>query len=158
MHAKGKVVLDSSSFLTRRELSSWLCEHRHGAAMHRPRLDRRPPACRPTLTPGTVLAQAMEGSDDVFVHKFTISLGGKTLFHDCKLSLAHGRRYGLVGARSLHETPYTARSDGPCSRRSLPTRRGHAAKIAPATLCPTYLSPPRQSRCAASADRPQRLR
>ena len=39
----------------------------------------------------------LEGSDDVYVHKFTISLGGKTLFHDCKLSLAHGRRYGLVG-------------------------------------------------------------
>lgn len=40
----------------------------------------------------------MEGSDDVYVHKFSISLGGKTLFHDCKLSLARGRRYGLVGA------------------------------------------------------------
>ena len=40
-----------------------------------------------------------EGSDDVYVHKFTISLGGKTLFSDCRLSLAYGRRYGLVGAR-----------------------------------------------------------
>ena len=40
----------------------------------------------------------LEGSDDVYVHKFTISLGGKTLFADCKLSLAYGRRYGLVGA------------------------------------------------------------
>ena len=39
----------------------------------------------------------MEGSDDVYVHKFTISLGGKTLFNDCRLSLAYGRRYGLVG-------------------------------------------------------------
>ena len=39
----------------------------------------------------------MEGSDDVHVHKFTISLGGKTLFHDAKLSLAYGRRYGLIG-------------------------------------------------------------
>ena len=40
---------------------------------------------------------ALEGSDDVYVHRFTIQLGGKTLFSDCKLSLAHGRRYGLVG-------------------------------------------------------------
>ena len=29
---------------------------------------------------------AMEGSDDVYVHRFTIKLGGKTLFNDCKLS------------------------------------------------------------------------
>ena len=41
---------------------------------------------------------AMEGSDDIFVHKFSISMGGKTLFKDAKLSLAHGRRYGLIGA------------------------------------------------------------
>ena len=40
---------------------------------------------------------AMEGSDDVYVHRFSISMGGKTLFSDCKLSLAHGRRYGLIG-------------------------------------------------------------
>lgn len=40
----------------------------------------------------------MEGSDDIFVHKFSISMGGKTLFKDAKLSLAHGRRYGLIGA------------------------------------------------------------
>ena len=39
----------------------------------------------------------MEGSDDVHVHKFSISMGGKTLFKDCPLSLAHGRRYGLIG-------------------------------------------------------------
>ena len=42
--------------------------------------------------------EAMEGSDDIFVHKFSISMGGKTLFKDAKLSLAHGRRYGLIGA------------------------------------------------------------
>ena len=40
----------------------------------------------------------MEGSDDVHVHKFTISLGGKSLFLNAKLSLSYGRRYGLVGA------------------------------------------------------------
>ena len=40
----------------------------------------------------------MEGSDDIFVHKFSISMGGKTLFKDSKLVLAHGRRYGLIGA------------------------------------------------------------
>jgi len=45
-----------------------------------------------------VYGQGIEGSDDVYVHKFTISLGGKTLFNDSKLSLAYGRRYGLVGA------------------------------------------------------------
>ena len=39
----------------------------------------------------------MEGSDDVHVHKFSISRGGKPLFKDCPLSLAHGRRYGLIG-------------------------------------------------------------
>jgi len=39
----------------------------------------------------------MEGSDDVYVHKFSMGMGGKTLFSDCKLSLAHGRRYGLIG-------------------------------------------------------------
>jgi len=39
----------------------------------------------------------MEGSDDVHVHKFTISLGGKTLFHDAKMVLAYGHRYGLIG-------------------------------------------------------------
>jgi len=39
----------------------------------------------------------MEGSDDVYVHKFSISMGGKTLFNDCKLALMHGRRYGLIG-------------------------------------------------------------
>jgi len=39
----------------------------------------------------------MEGSDDVVVNKFTISLGGKTLFLDAKLVLAYGHRYGLVG-------------------------------------------------------------
>ena len=43
----------------------------------------------------------MEGSDDVYVHKFSISMGGKTLFSDSKLSLAYGRRYGLIGAASL---------------------------------------------------------
>jgi hypothetical protein len=32
----------------------------------------------------------MEGSDGIFVHKFSISMGGKTLFKDAKLSLAHG--------------------------------------------------------------------
>ena len=42
-------------------------------------------------------ATKMEGSDDVHVHKFSISMGGKTLFKDCPLSLAHGRRYGLIG-------------------------------------------------------------
>lgn len=42
----------------------------------------------------------MEGSDDVYVHKFSISMGGKTLFNDCKLSLVHGRRYGLIGVTS----------------------------------------------------------
>ena len=49
---------------------------------------------------------AMEGSDDVYVHKFTISLGGKTLFQDCKMSLAYGRRYGLVGVQ--HAQPQRA--------------------------------------------------
>ena len=44
----------------------------------------------------------IEGSDDVYIHKFTISLGGKTLFKDCPLSLAYGRRYGLVGAQLDH--------------------------------------------------------
>ena len=45
----------------------------------------------------------MEGSDDIYAHKFSISMGGKTLFKDAKLSLAHGRRYGLIGA-SLHDS------------------------------------------------------
>ena len=66
----------------------------------------------------------MEGSDDVYVHKFTISLGGKTLFSDCKLSLAHGRRYGLVGARlffaprllsSGSNAFFFSPSDAPCT-------------------------------------------
>jgi len=39
----------------------------------------------------------MEGSDDVICDKFSISRGGKTLFNDSKLSLIHGRRYGLIG-------------------------------------------------------------
>ena len=30
----------------------------------------------------------MEGSDDIYVHKFSISMGGKTLFKDSKLVLA----------------------------------------------------------------------
>ena len=47
----------------------------------------------------------MEGSDDVYVHKFSISMGGKTLFNDCKLSLAYGRRYGLIGALSAPRIP-----------------------------------------------------
>ena len=41
----------------------------------------------------------LEGSEDVHVPKFSISMGGKTLFKDSKLSLIHGRRYGLIGAR-----------------------------------------------------------
>mmetsp|Transcript_71037 Transcript_71037/g.118054 ORF Transcript_71037/g.118054 Transcript_71037/m.118054 type:complete len:942 (+) Transcript_71037:67-2892(+) len=40
----------------------------------------------------------MEGSDDIIVNKFSISRGGKRLFHDSKLALIHGRRYGLIGA------------------------------------------------------------
>ena len=55
---------------------------------------------------------AMEGSDDVYVHKFTISLGGKTLFSDCRLSLAYGRRYGLVGPNG-------------CGKSTLMTAIGH---------------------------------
>jgi len=43
------------------------------------------------------MAQALEGSDDVYVNKFTIQLGGNTLFNDAKLVLAYGRRYGLIG-------------------------------------------------------------
>lgn len=39
----------------------------------------------------------MEGSDDIICNKFSISRGGKTLFRDAKLSLIHGRRYGLIG-------------------------------------------------------------
>ena len=38
----------------------------------------------------------------MYVHKFSISMGGKTLFDDCKLSLAYGRRYGLIGAPGRH--------------------------------------------------------
>ena len=48
----------------------------------------------------------MEGSDDIFVHKFSISMGGKTLFKDAKLSLAHGRRYGLIGAPNAKRCGY----------------------------------------------------
>ena len=50
----------------------------------------------------------MEGSDDIFVHKFSISMGGKTLFKDAKLSLAHGRRYGLIGAPPARRRPAAA--------------------------------------------------
>jgi hypothetical protein len=74
---------------------------------------------------------AMEGSDDVYVHKFTISLGGKTLFSDSRLSLARGRRYGLIGARlrSLPRIPRLARTPARtpsletcCVRRCRPQR------------------------------------
>eukprot|EP00966_Prymnesium_polylepis_P004805 110246-Prymnesium_polylepis.1 len=65
----------------------------------------------------------MEGSDDVYVHKFSMGMGGKTLFSDCKLSLAHGRRYGLIGA------PHCA-------------RRGSAATPRPAVLQSATLTVP----------------
>ena len=55
-----------------------------------------------------IYGKGIEGSDDVYIHKFTISLGGKTLFSDCKLSLAYGHRYGLVGARQNAHKKYTA--------------------------------------------------
>ena len=49
----------------------------------------------------------MEGSDDVHVHKFSISMGGKTLFKDCPLSLAHGRRYGPIGPNGCGKSTLT---------------------------------------------------
>ena len=51
----------------------------------------------------------MEGSDDIIVNKFSISMGGKTLFKDSKLSLVHGRRYGLIGVSALLLAPAQAR-------------------------------------------------
>jgi len=35
--------------------------------------------------------------NDIKVHKFTVFMGGKALFKDASLTLAHGHRYGLVG-------------------------------------------------------------
>ena len=39
----------------------------------------------------------MEGSDDIICPKFSLSMGGKSLFSDSRLALVHGRRYGLIG-------------------------------------------------------------
>ncbi|KAJ1626652.1 P-loop containing nucleoside triphosphate hydrolase protein [Pavlovales sp. CCMP2436] len=37
------------------------------------------------------------GGNDVYVHKFSLTAGGKWLIKDSGLSLVQGRRYGLVG-------------------------------------------------------------
>lgn len=44
------------------------------------------------------MSAVLEGTEDIICNKFSISMGGKTLFKDSKLSLIHGRRYGLIGA------------------------------------------------------------
>lgn len=51
------------------------------------------------LGSGTAMGTYLEGIEDIICNKFSISMGGKTLFKDSKLSLIHGRRYGLIGAR-----------------------------------------------------------
>jgi len=42
--------------------------------------------------------------DNVYVHKFTIFMGGKTLFKDATLTLSFGHRYGLVGYNGTGKT------------------------------------------------------
>ena len=75
----------------------------------------------------------MEGSDDIICPKFSISRGGKTLFHDSKLSLVYGRRYGLIG------------EPAPAARTRTSGARDSSRKLA------CY-------RVAAAASRPKRLR
>jgi len=59
----------------------------------------------------------MEGSDDIICPKFSISMGGKALFKDARLALAHGHRYGLIGANGcgkstlMHAIAYGTNDD-----------------------------------------------
>lgn len=42
--------------------------------------------------------------DDIYVHKFTITIGGKHLFKEASLNLIHGKKYALVGVNGCGKT------------------------------------------------------
>lgn len=59
------------------------------------------PTC-PTLF--LVLLLQIDQDDVIKLENFSISVGGKTLFHNANLTVAKGRRYGLLGPNGQGKT------------------------------------------------------
>ncbi len=52
----------------------------------------------------TTKGALLENATDIKIEKFSISAAGKTLFNNATLSIAQGRRYGLVGPNGMGKT------------------------------------------------------